>query len=125
VGLPGGEVLVVGGSTTTEGRRKLASTELIDVVSGRVSDGPRLSEGVYKLENAVVTLPDGRVVIAGGHRVNVYDPAGRSMTALVEPALPELSFSTASVLEAHAVLLAGGYDASIVPTDATVSAAIP
>jgi len=124
LGLAGGELLVVGGSTTIEGNVMLDSTELVDLDSG-VSAGPRLSEGEYELEDAVAALPDGRVVIAGGHRIDVYDPANRSMTVLEEPALPRLSFRTASLLDVHTVLLAGGYDASIVPTDRAVVVAIP
>jgi hypothetical protein len=125
LGLKGGELFVVGGSPTVEGRVLLDSTELVDLDSGRASAGPRLSEGEYKLDGAVAALPDGRVVIAGGHRIDVYDPTNRSMTVLGDPTLPRLSFRTVSVLDAHTVLLAGGYDASIVPTDQTVVVAIP
>ena len=108
LGLKGGELFVIGGSPTVEGEVLLDSTELVDLDSGRVSAGPRLSEGEYKPEDAVAALPDGRVVIAGGHRVDVYDPTSRSMTVLEHPALPRLSFRTVSVLDAHTVLLAGG-----------------
>lgn len=125
LGLPRGELLVIGGSPTIEGEVLLDSTELVGLDSGRVWAGPQLSEGEYKLEDAVAALPDGRVVIAGGHRIDVYDPTNRSMTVLGEPALPRLSFRTASALDAHTVLLAGGYDASIVPTDQAVVVAIP
>jgi Galactose oxidase, central domain len=125
LGLSGTELFVVGGSPTMEGEVLLDSTELVDLDTGRVSAGPRLSEGEYKLDGAVAALPDGRVVIAGGHRIDVYDPMNPSMTVLEDPALPRLSFRTVSVLDAHTVLLAGGYDASIVPTDQTVVVAIP
>jgi hypothetical protein len=53
------------------------STEVMELATGRVTPGPDLSEGEYKLDSAITALDDGRVVIAGGQRVNVFDPAER------------------------------------------------
>ncbi len=114
--LPGARILVVGGSASIEGRARLASTELIHLMTGEVSGGPSLSEGEYKLDGAVVALGDGRVVIAGGQRINVYDPADNTMTVLRNPVLPRRSFVTATPVGRQTVLVAGGYDDAIVPT---------
>lgn len=110
---------------STERKVLLDSTELVDLQTGSVSAGPRLSEGEYKIDGAVAALPDGRVVVAGGRRIDVYDPANQSIMVPDAPTLPRLSFRTASVLDAQTVFLTGGYDASIVPTDQIVVVPIP
>jgi hypothetical protein len=116
VGLPDQTVLVIGGASTTEGRDLLASTEILDIRAGRSLPGPPLSEGQYKLEGAVAALPDGRIVVAGGRRVDVYDPATGRMSVLDAPPVPRRSFLSASPLSDTAMLIAGGYDANIAPT---------
>ena len=115
VSLEDGRALVVGGATTVEGRALLASTEIVDG-SGVVA-GPELSEGEYKLDGAVVRLADGRVVIAGGTRVNVFDPRTDEMSVLPAPVVPRRSFVSATPVGRRTVLVAGGYDDAIVPTD--------
>lgn len=49
-------VLVVGGAADTEGRRKLATTEVLDISAGTAVPGPPLHEGEYKLDGAAVCL---------------------------------------------------------------------
>ena len=123
--LPGGRILVVGGSPGTEGRTLLESTEVLDLDTGDVTAGPRLSEGEYKLDGAVVTLPDHRVVIAGGQQIDVYDPVADVITVLPSPTLPRRSFVTATAVGPRTVLVAGGYDDAIVPTDDAHLVTIP
>lgn len=118
VALPDRTVLVVGGSRDVEGTTRLASTELLGPTTGRTLPGPDLSEPQYKLDGAVAELPDHRIVIAGGSRVEVYDPVTGSITVTAEPAAPRRSFVTASVLADDVVLVAGGYDDRIAPTAA-------
>jgi hypothetical protein len=123
--LPGARLLVVGGSTSDEGRDLLASTEVIDMGTGRVRPGPELSEPQYKLDGAVVALADGRVVIAGGQRINVYDPTSDSIAVLSTPVLSRRSFVTATAVGPRTVLVAGGYDEGIVPTSAATLVTVP
>lgn len=123
--LPGGRVLVMGGATSTEGRERLASTEIIDVQRATVTAGPDLSEGQYKLDGAVARLRDGRLVIAGGRRLNVYDPHENTITVLQEPLLQQRSFVTATTVGPRTVLVAGGYDDAIVPSDAATLIHVP
>jgi hypothetical protein len=120
-----GRVLVVGGARGTEGRTLLASTEVLDIHDSSVQAGPSLSEGEYKLTDAVITLGDGRVVIGGGEQINVYDPATHEMAVLASPTLPRRSFVTVTAIGKRTVLVAGGYDAAIVPLDVAVVVAIP
>lgn len=63
-------------------------------------------------------LPDRRIVIAGGQRLDVYDPATDSISGVDEPATPRRAFVSASVLGPDLVLVAGGYDDRIAPTAA-------
>ena len=114
--LPDGTVLVIGGASTIEGRELLATTEILDVDAGRSRPGPALSEGQYKLEGGVASLPDGRLVIAGGRRVDVYDPRTGEMSVLTAPPVPRRSFLSVSVVADTTVLIAGGYDSDIAPT---------
>lgn len=118
IALAGGRVLVIGGSNDIEGRDRLASAEILDLVAGTSTRGPELAEAQYKLDGAVAELPDRRIVIAGGQRLEVYDPATESITGVDEPATPRRSFVSASVLGPDLVLVAGGYDDGITPTAA-------
>lgn len=114
--LPDGSALVIGGATSTEGRELLSSTEVLTLDPARSRPGPALSEGQYKLDGLVSSLPDGRVVIAGGHHVDVYDPATAKVSVVGGVPVPRRSFASASTAGASTVLIAGGYDSAIVPT---------
>jgi hypothetical protein len=70
--------------------------------------GPRLAQPRYKLTDAVVALPDGQVVIAGGTAVEVY--AGGALTAAAAVPGPERQFPAAVALRDGSVLVTGGYD---------------
>jgi hypothetical protein len=118
-------VLVVGGSTGIEGRTRLSSTELVDLASGRVSVGPELATGEYKLDGAVVRLRDGRVAIAGGPAVELYDPRTNRLTLVPEPGLAVTSFGTATPVADDELLVVGGYDESIVPSSRALLVHLP
>jgi hypothetical protein len=58
----------------------------------------------------VVSLRDGRVLIAGGaERPEVYDPKSRAFIPVGGATLDGFCFSTATPLNDGRVLLAGGY----------------
>ena len=90
-----------------------------------VRAGPALSEGQYKLDSALTEVPGGDVVIAGGQVVNVYDPDRDSIRALREPILGARSFVCATAVGRGRVLVTGGYDASITPSDQAWLVEIP
>jgi hypothetical protein len=125
VPLGDGEVFVVGGATDTEGRSKLRSSELVDVWAGTVTAGPDLAEGEYKLEGAVATLADGRIVVGGGTALEVYDAKASSVRRVDVPAYDARSFRTVTTVGPDTVLVLGGYDARIQPTDAAYLVTIP
>jgi hypothetical protein len=116
VTLRDGSVLVVGGSDARDSFGRHATAEIFDPARRRTRRLVHLREGRYKLPDAVVRLPSGRVLVAaGGSTLELYDPrtgrfdvAGRVGTSL--------SFSTATLLRDGRVLVAGGYDDRIAVT---------
>lgn len=117
VSLPGGGLIVIGGSGSAESRDALATTEVLWPGDDRFRPGPHLPEGRYKLTDAAGALPDGRVAVAGGETVAVLDPeTGAAQVAASPPLGTARAFQTLSVVSDHLVLVAGGYDADIVPS---------
>ncbi len=114
VELPGGDVLVIGG--TSDDRTLLASTEIYDPRQRRFRPGPRLRQARYKLSGSAAVLPDGRVLVAGGGPgVEVLDPARRTSRPVGGAGGGWASFSTVSVVGDAAWVL-GGYDRGIALT---------
>jgi hypothetical protein len=118
-------ILVLGGATDTEGRRRLDSSELVDLDTGDVTPGPRLHEGEYKLDGAVAQLPDGRVVVGGGSELEVYDRRSNAFQQVAGPLGSATSFRTVTPVGPDTVLVAGGYDERIVPSDRALLLSVP
>lgn len=116
VALDDHRIFVVGGSSSAEGQDRFRTTAIVDLERNLVRPGPLLSEGEYKLDGAVVTLGDGRVVIAAGDRINVYTPDDNSISVLRKPAMGVRSFATATAVAGDRVLAVGGYNDRISPT---------
>jgi hypothetical protein len=113
VTLRSGFVLVVGGSDHRDFRGRHRSAELYDARRARFTRVGRMAEARFKLPDAVVRLPSGTVLVAGGGRqAEVYDPDRRRFQAVAGTGTT-LSFATATVLPNGRVLVAGGYDDSI------------
>ena len=118
VALRDGRVLVVGGSDVRDSRGRYRASELWSPATRRFRAAPALREPRFKLPDAVVRLPTGEVLVAGGgDTVERYRPGGRFVVAgkIGEPFM----FATATVLQDGRVLVAGGYDESITPTVGT------
>jgi hypothetical protein len=108
--LPGGRVLIAGGQAGGGWGTRVSSTQIYDPQTGRFSPGPNLNENRFKLSKAVVSLKDGRVLIAGGaDRPEVYDPLVAAFVPVAGATLDGFCFSTATLLSDGRVLLAGGY----------------
>jgi hypothetical protein len=86
----------VGGQTADDPQARLARTERFDPRSGTFRPGPQMSEPRYKISDAVVTLADGRVVIAGGYGIDTY--ADGALRALGTVPGPERQFPAAAAL---------------------------
>ena len=118
VALPQGGVLVIGGSGSTESRDAFADTEVLWPGSHQFRPGPPLPDGRYKLTDAAAALSDGRVAVAGGTTLDVIDLAADSVEVVSSPSLgTPRAFQTINVVSKRTVLVAGGYDAAIIPTD--------
>jgi hypothetical protein len=103
-------VLVVGGSDDRDSHGRYASVERLARGVKRFARAGRMAESRFKLPDAVVRLPSGQVVIAGGgRRVELYEPRTRRFRSLGTVSEP-LAFGTATVLRDGRVLVVGGYD---------------
>ena len=118
-------LLVIGGAMDVEGHQRLATTEIVDLPRGDVAVGPQLTQGEYKLDGAIAVLEDGRVVIPSGSRLAVFDPGTGLLTQLSITTYGAMSFRTISSVGNNQLLLAGGYDNTITPTDQAMVVRIP
>ena len=108
--LPDGRVLVAGGQTGGAWGPRVTNTEIYDPTTGHFTAGPVLSVKRFKLTKAVVSLKNGRVLIAGGaDEPEIYDPASGAFLPVAGAKIDGFCFSTATVLNDGKVLLAGGY----------------
>ncbi|GIF78156.1 hypothetical protein Asi02nite_76740 [Asanoa siamensis] len=103
--LPDGRALVVGGQTADDPDARLATT--LVYADGRFHEGPAMAEPRYKISDAVVTLPDGRVAVAGGFGVEVYAEGG--FRPVVRGTV-ERQYPAMAALPDGSVLVTGGYD---------------
>jgi len=118
VTLRDGTVMVIGGASDVEGGRLFASTEIYDPRRGTFHAGPSMRWARYKLAGSVVPLQDGSILVAGGAPVaERYDPAEGRFEAVPGDLGGDRLFLAATAVGSAGVLLTGGYDGSIVPTD--------
>jgi hypothetical protein len=109
--LPDGRVLIAGGQAGGPLGTRVTSTQIYDPAKGRFVPGPELNERRFKLSKAVVSLRDGRVLIAGGaEQPEVYYPGSGIFVPVEGAKLDGFCFSTATLLNDGRVLLAGGYE---------------
>jgi hypothetical protein len=107
--LPDGDVLVIGGSDERDYGGKLDQVERFDLAKGRWAAAGRLAEARFKLADASVLLPSGKVLVAGGfERPELFDPATGRSVLLTESLGGRWNYLTAALLGGR-VFLAGGY----------------
>jgi surface protein with Ig-like domain/galactose oxidase-like protein/HYR domain-containing protein len=110
--LPGGKVLVTGGSDAADGL--ISSAEIYDPATGKWTTVASLGTG--RSSHTATLLPNGKVLVAGGSGLDValsasaelYDPATNTWTATGSMLSPR-RFHTANLLPDGRVLVAGGY----------------
>ncbi|SNS71712.1 Galactose oxidase, central domain [Asanoa hainanensis] len=105
--LPDGRALVVGGQTADDAAARLATTLLFDPRAGRFTPAASMAEPRYKISDAVVALPDGRLAVAGGYGVEVYADGRFEVAAR---GTVERQYPAVAPLPDGSVLVTGGYD---------------
>ena len=108
--LPGGQVLITGGSDERDDRGVYNSSEIFSPTTEAFTPGPPMRLGRYKHAGSSVVLPSGIVLVAGGApQAEAYDPRGNAF-ALV-PGEPRMAgqFSATALLKTGGVLITGGY----------------
>jgi len=105
-----GRVLIAGGSDDRDWQGQYDSTEIYDPARKTFTAERGMRRKRFKLGRAVISLNDGRVLIAGGaSTAEIYDPLARVFTSVEGDLGDSLYFSTATLLPGGKVLIAGGY----------------
>jgi hypothetical protein len=114
--LPDGRVLVVGGYDDHQpGNNYLASTEFYSPSTNSFSPGPTMPSRLYA--PAVASLPDGRVLIAGGYNgdLNSNTPTARVFNpqtgtfSLVGSMMEPVELAGVAALPDGRIMIIGGY----------------
>ena len=115
--LANGNVLIVGGSDRRDWHGRYNTAEIYDTTRGTFRTARAMNEARFKLANAVVTLPNGKVLVAGGGReVELYDPAADTYERVSGHFDTARFFSAATLLRDGRILITGGYDEQSVAT---------
>jgi hypothetical protein len=115
--LKDGNVLILGGSNEKDWRGKYDSAEIYDVQTGAFRQICAMNRERFKLADAAVLLADGNVLIGGGDRqLEVFDSQSRSF--LQAGTLDDdYYYSVLTPLQNGQVLITGGYNGNILPSD--------
>jgi hypothetical protein len=115
--LESGNVLVLGGSNQNDWRGKYDSAEMYDFKTGTFTRIPDMNQERFKLSEAAVLLENGDVLIGGGNRqLEIFDAQNHQF-------LPggkldnDYFYSVLTRLQDGQVLITGGYDPNIWPSD--------
>lgn len=111
VRLADGTVLILGGSSGGDWRGILTDAVRYDPMRKAFSPAGQMDFPRFKLGSAVVTLSDGRILVAGGAmQVEAYDPPSSSFHRVAGQLDGARFFSTATALPDRRALIVGGYD---------------
>lgn len=115
--LPGGRLLVVGGSDARDWQGRYDSSEIVDLASGTSHDAPSMQQPRFKIGDAVVQLAPDRVLIAGGgSSAEIYDATASRFYRTSGSYGASLFLAAAVTLRDGRVLITGGYtDAPTLP----------
>ncbi|MEW6129429.1 MAG: kelch repeat-containing protein [Acidobacteriota bacterium] len=120
--LPDGRVIIIGGSNVTLYEGRYASAEIFDPQTRQFTPTGKLNTARYKIRDAVVLLSNGKILVAGGGRAEVYDPATGLFAAVKGGMGTTRFYATATLLQNGEVLIVGGYSAESNNMSANASA---
>jgi len=116
--LPDGRVLIVGGSDARDFRGRYASTEFYEPDTGKFSPGPQMHWARFKIRHSLVLLQSGAILVAGGAiRNELLQPDSLLFVETGEQLSGAQMFSSALLLPSRRVLVIGGYDERIQPSE--------
>lgn len=106
-----GHVLVMGDSDSRGYQGRYSGTEIFDPETDKFSKGPDMQYGRHKIQDAVVKLHSGHILIAGGAvKPEVFDPYTQEFISVTGQLSGPQMFATATLLSDGNVLILGGYD---------------
>jgi len=116
--LPDGRVLIVGGSDARDFQGRYASTEFYEPDTGIFTPGPQMHWPRFKIRYSLVLLQSGAVLVAGGAVRNellqldslLFEETGERLSG------PQM-FASTLLLPSGKVLIVGGYDEAIQPSE--------
>jgi hypothetical protein len=115
--LQDGNVLVIGDSNQNDWTGKYTSAEIYGANTSMFRRISNLNEERFKLADAAALLNNGNVLVGGGNRqVEIFD-AQNQRFILGEKLDDDYYFSVLTLLKNGHVLIIGGYDARIQPSD--------
>ncbi|MDQ5824422.1 MAG: hypothetical protein M3441_09485 [Chloroflexota bacterium] len=116
--LPDGRVFITGGSDSRDWNGRYASSLLYDPAHRTFAPASEMSTARFKLRDAIATLPNGKVLVAGGATsVELYDPAYDTFNPAQGSLDTARLYQTATTLADGRVLIIGGYDNRIESTN--------
>ena len=117
VRLEDGNVLILGGADQGDWNGKYDSAEIYDVETGTFIRTADMNQERFKLADAAVLLSDGNVLVGGGNRqIEIFD--SQSKIFIPDGTLDDdYYFSVLTTLQNGQVLITGGYNRNILPSD--------
>jgi WD40 repeat protein len=112
-----GTVLVIGGSNQNDWTGKYKSAEVYNPEPGIFTKVSDMNAERFKLTYSALLLPDGNVLVSGGNRmIEIFDPQTQSF---IQGGILDNDYysSVSTLLENGSVLITGGYDNDIQPSD--------
>ena len=115
--LQDGNMLVIGGSNQNDWGGQYTSAEIYYSNTGTFTQIADLNSERFKLTDAAVLLNNGNVLVGGGNRqIEIFD-AQNQRFILGEKLDNDYYSSVLTLLKNGRVLITGGYDSSIQPSD--------
>lgn len=117
VRLEDGNVLILGGTDQRDWNGKYDSAEIYDIRTGTFIQISDMNQERFKLAEAAVLLSDGNVLVGGGNRqIEIFD--SQTQTFIPDGALDDdYYFSVLTMLKDGQVLITGGYNGNILPSN--------